>query len=132
MLPTRPARPHRAALVLLVAAQSACGAGWTATVVSPGTRFPERRQVQVWLHDDVLRWHAVRITDSTVSGVHFLEPADCDSCRVSVPRSDVDSLRPGRPELAIVKSAGLATGLMVGVALGACIMFGGCDLGAGT
>lgn len=116
-------------LLVLMLVQTACGAGWTSTVVSPRTRFPERRQAQVWVDGVALRWHAVRITDSIVSGVHFREPADCDSCRVSVPRVEVDSLRTGTPELGFAKTVGLAGGLTVGIALGGCIVFGGCKLG---
>lgn len=128
---TRATHPYRATLLLLLAAQTACGAGWTSTVVSPRTRFPEDRQVQVWMGDGTLRWHAVRITDSTVTGVFFLEPADCDSCRVSVPRAEVDSLRVGNPELGVAKSAALAPAIMLGIAFGACFVFGGCPFEGG-
>jgi hypothetical protein len=43
------------------------------------------------------QWHAVRVTESTVSGISFVKPINCDSCRVTVARSTVDSIRWGNP-----------------------------------
>ena len=39
--------------------------------------------------------HGVALTDSALTGVPFLQPLDCDSCRVVVLRSTIDSVRNG-------------------------------------
>lgn len=89
-------RGRRAGLswVGLLALQ-ACGAGWHRTdIVTPES---PRQQVEVWQGNSSQQWHAVRVTDSTVSGISYLRAIDCDSCRQSVPRSAVDSIRLGNP-----------------------------------
>ncbi|HTY05820.1 MAG TPA: hypothetical protein VMC86_04830 [Gemmatimonadales bacterium] len=76
---------------------SACGAGWHRTdLVVPNTKSP-RQQVEVWQGDSARRWHAVRVSDDSVSGIPFLRPIDCDSCRIAIARASVDSVRLGDP-----------------------------------
>lgn len=73
----------------------ACGAGWHRTdIVTPES---PRQQVEVWQGQASQQWHAVRVTDSTVSGIPFVKPITCDSCRVTIVRSTVDSIRLGNP-----------------------------------
>ena len=87
----------------------ACGAGWHRTdLVTPDS---PRQQVEVWRGGAALRWHAVRITDSTMSGIPYIRPIDCDSCRQMVPRSTVDSLRLGNPVAGFWKTVGLVVGI---------------------
>jgi hypothetical protein len=45
----------------------------------------------------MLRLHGVVLGSDVVSGVPFLKSLDCDSCRVSIERAEVDSLRLGKP-----------------------------------
>ena len=59
--------------------------------------LPARQQVQVWASGQVLRLHGVIVRADSVSGVPFFKPLDCDSCRVGIPRAEVDSLRIGDP-----------------------------------
>jgi len=111
-------------LILLVT--SACGAGWHhAATVAPGL-LPARQQVQVWQHGTVWRWHAVRITTDSLSGIPFFQPLSCDTCRVSLPRPAVDSVRLGNPVAGFWKSVGLIGAGMVG--LGVVICWHGCAL----
>lgn len=63
--------------------------------LDPEPRFEPRDLVEVWRADSVMRLHAVRIQQDTLSGVHYLSPTTCDTCRVSVPLVAVDSLRAG-------------------------------------
>ena len=62
---------------------------------SPPPTFATRDLVEVWRSDSALRLHAVRIRQDTLTGVSYLQPTSCDSCRVGVPMADVDSLRAG-------------------------------------
>ena len=61
----------------------------------------------MWQGQASQQWHAVQVTDSTVSGISFVKPVECDTCRVSVPRATVDSIRLGNPTLGFWKSFGL-------------------------
>jgi hypothetical protein len=53
-----------------------------------------------------------------VSGISFIRPLSCDSCRIAVPRERVDSLRVGSPAEGFWKSIGLVVG---GTMILACI-----------
>lgn len=58
---------------------------------------PVRRDdpVWIWTSDGFTKWHAVVITRDSVSGIPFQSSVKCDSCRQSIPRSRVDSIRLG-------------------------------------
>lgn len=44
-----------------------------------------------------MRLHGLRIGPDSLSGIPFLKPIECDSCRVSIARAEVDSIRAGDP-----------------------------------
>ena len=91
----------------------ACGAGWHQKVPAPSGALSSRQQVQVWQGGTALRWHAVRISADSVSGVPFLRPVSCDSCRTGLPRASVDSIRLGSPVAGFWKTVGLVVGTFV-------------------
>jgi len=107
----------------------ACGAGWHRTdIVTPES---PRQQVEIWQGQSAQRWHAVRVTDSTVTGIPFIRPIDCDSCRSTVPRASVDSIRLGNPSLGLLKTVGLVLLTPVVLMYGYCAVQNvSCDLGA--
>ena len=74
-----------------------CGAGWQRTDVAPGTTLEARDQFLIHHGTAVDRWHAVKVSDDSVIGIPWLQPIDCDSCRVALPRASVDSIRSGHP-----------------------------------
>lgn len=96
---------------------SACGAGWHRITPPEAAQLPVRRQVQVWHTGGLLRLHAVRSTGDSVSGVPYLKAPTCDSCRVSVPWGEVDSLRTGSPEAGFLKSMGVVASVVGGITL---------------
>jgi hypothetical protein len=89
-----------------------CGAGWHRPRAELPAPLPARQQVQIWRNGVALQWHAVRLTADSVSGISFLQPVQCDSCRVSVPRATVDSLRLGNPVAGFWKTMGLVTAII--------------------
>jgi hypothetical protein len=104
---------------LLVATQ-ACGANWhRPSELLPGPLNP-RQQVQVWRHATPSRWHAVVVSPDTISGIPFLQPITCDSCRVALSRTEVDSLRFGNPVAGLWKSIGLVVGSLLAVCMATC------------
>ena len=106
----RPWIPLAAATLL-----NACGAGWRRTEPSPETTLPPRQQVQVWQGNNSRLLHAVVVTVDSITGVPYQLPPECDSCRVALARSTVDSIRLGNKEKAALKSFGLGY-VLIGVA----------------
>ena len=51
--------------------------------------------VWIWSAGKVQKWHAVVITPDSVSGIPYTMALQCDSCRRSMPRAQVDSLSLG-------------------------------------
>ena len=56
---------------------------------------PLKADVVVWIWSPgvVNKWHAVSMTQDSVSGIPYDVPLPCDSCRRSLPRSQVDSMQ---------------------------------------
>ena len=89
----------------------ACGAGWhQPPPMVPGALKP-RQQVQVWSGGQAARWHGVVVRADSISGVPFMRPLDCDSCRRALPRASVDSVRLGNPVAGFWKTFGLVVGV---------------------
>jgi hypothetical protein len=108
-------RSWRATAVTALWLASACGAGWRRQELSPERQLPARQQVQLWLGPQARVLHAVIVGPDSVSGVPFNLPPECDSCRVTVARSTVDSMRLGNQERGALRSLGLGY-VAIGVA----------------
>ena len=52
----------------------------------------------MWQHSQPLVLHAVQLTADSLFGVPFHVSVPCDSCRIALPRSAIDSLRLGDKE----------------------------------
>jgi hypothetical protein len=115
----------RSAVVgLTVVLLAACGAGWHRVEYPTPDDLSPRQQVEVWSGGSARQWHAVRITTDSVSGVSYLQPIGCDSCRQSIPRNRVDSLRLGNPAAGFWKTVGLVLGIPGVIIFGPCIFTG--------
>jgi hypothetical protein len=89
---------------------ASCGAGWhQPPQLEPGSLSP-RQHVQVWSGGTARHWHAVRVGPDTISGIPFAQPTACDSCRISLPRAAVDSMRLGDPVEGLWKTVALVLG----------------------
>ena len=91
---------------------TACGAGWRRLDDPTPRALPVRAQVQLWTEGRSWILHAVTLGPDSVSGVPFLRPPECDSCRVVIARSALDSMRLGNQERGVLRSAGLAFVIM--------------------
>lgn len=117
--------PHLAlALGALVLLQG-CSAGWRRVAIRPDQPWPERQRLQVWHGGRHEQWHAVRLTRDSLSGVPFIRPPSCDSCRLALPLSEVDSLRTGDPGGAVHASAFLMAAIALAVYAYVCRFCGG-------
>ena len=97
---------------------SACSAGWHRMEPLPPGSLPKQQQVEVWQGGQRRQLHAVQLTGDSISGVPFRKPASCDSCRVSIPRAAVDSLRTGNPTAAFIKTVALTITTWITLAVG--------------
>ena len=110
---------------LLLVLNVACGPGWhRLSPIEPSALSP-RQQVQVWQRGSEFRWHAVAITTDSVHGIPFLQPIDCDTCRRSLPRMEIDSIRLGNPVAGFWKGVGLVGAAIL--AAGLVICWNGCS-----
>ena len=103
----------RASIALLLLAGGCIPVGWHRTDLT--SRFHRWEQVKVWSRSQMEQWHAVVVSRDSISGTSYKMPVDCDSCRRSIPLSDVDSLRAATPLGAWVLGAVCATGIVYGV-----------------
>jgi hypothetical protein len=115
--------------ITLLVPQGACGAGWHRITPPAPTTLPSRQQVEVWQGGRVLRLHAVRLTNDSLSGVPFVKPPDCDSCRVGLPRAAIDSLRTGNPTAGFWKMVGLSLVGTLAVVVVGCLTIERCNFG---
>src|SRR5437773_11783330 len=79
-------------VVLTLNSVSGC-AGWWRYDLPADTTLDARQGVQIWRDSKPLILHAVRVTEDSLVGVSVYRPVSCDSCRIAMPRSDVDLLR---------------------------------------
>jgi hypothetical protein len=100
-------RRRRACALAAVWWVSACGAGWHREAIGPESELPPRQQVQLWMDGQSRVLHGVVVGADSVTGVPFHLPLTCDSCRIAVVRSAVDSMRLGNQERGAVRSIGL-------------------------
>lgn len=98
-------------LLLLIAATSACGGGWRRVEDLTPRAFPARAQVEVWQGKRATLLHGVKLEPDRLGGVPFTQPPTCDSCRVHVSLTEVDSLRVGNKERAFFRTAGLVAAI---------------------
>ena len=83
-------RTARLGCALVVAACST-EVGWRP--VDQATPIRSRDVVWIWSRSGTNKWHSVVVTPDSVSGVPYEMPIPCDSCRRSLPRSQVDSMQ---------------------------------------
>ena len=81
------------ALVLL-ASGCVSGGQWEQRRDQPRPMKPSD-PVLIWSNGTVEKWHGVVITPDSVSGILYGMPLTCDSCRRSIPRAQVDSIKVG-------------------------------------
>lgn len=98
---------------------SSCGAGWH-RVEPPAGSISARQQAQVWHDDQFEQWHALLLSHDSISGVPYFRAINCDSCRLSLARAKVDSLRYGNPTAGFWKTVGLVVGVPAVIVAIAC------------
>lgn len=72
---------------------SGCASSPKPVSPAPSRALSPRDRVEVWTGGTSHLLHGVRFTADSVTGVPYLRPPDCDSCRVSLTLSTVDSMK---------------------------------------
>ena len=83
-------------LALLLLATGCYPGHWRPAEVTP-RHFGHLQQVKIWSGDSLYRWHAVVMTNDSITGIPYDMPTECDSCRVGLALSSVDSIDIGYP-----------------------------------
>src|SRR5213083_1526052 len=90
----------RCSLIASVLLAAGCFNYWGRRRVDQPTPVKPYQPVWIWSGGQVKKWHAVVITQDSVSGIPYRMSLKCDSCRRSMPRTQVDSIRLGYPTVA--------------------------------
>jgi hypothetical protein len=102
---------------LLLAGGCGGGRGAPRLIEQP---FPLEPAAVVWIWSDgkVEKWHGVVFPPDSVSGIPYRMALQCDSCRQSMPRARVDSMKVGPYQ---TKTRG-PTALLIAGAIGAALL----------
>jgi len=85
----------RCALVALALVVGACTTNWAWQPLNYPTPIEPDNLVWVWSRGTINKWRAVVFTHDSVSGIPYDLALKCDSCRLSLPLTQVDSMRLG-------------------------------------
>jgi len=104
---------RRSAFVFPVLVSLTGCAGWQRVELPLDTILSRRQQVQIWRGNQVTVVHAVHLARDSITGVPFVRSPSCDSCVVTFPRAQVDSLRLGEAEWVALSVAAVSVLVIV-------------------
>ncbi len=115
----------RCSLLASVLLAAGCSNYWGRRRVDQPTPVKPHQPVWVWSGGQVKKWHAVVITQDSVLGIPYRMSLKCDSCRRSMPRTQVDSMKLGYHTLpeTVTDIVGATTLLLLAEA-GVCSLLG--------
>lgn len=79
-------------------------------VPAPGP-LPARQELEIWSGGRAVTWHGLIITTDSITGVPLRLPPDCVTCRLTVARAAVDSVREVHTDKALFTTLGLVGGI---------------------
>jgi hypothetical protein len=84
-------------LLFVAGCASPSGVHWMKEDIHPVAVRGDRRldRARIWSGDSVVEWRAVVVTRDSISGIPATVSQKCDSCRLTLPTSAVDSLSVG-------------------------------------
>ena len=118
---------HVSRFAFLLLAVGCSGGRWEPRRIDLPFPFEPSDVVWIWSAGKVEKWHAVVITPDSVSGIPYTMALECDRCRRSIPRAQVDSMKvgpyqrkgPNALEVAGVVGAALLLEIVICSAVGA-------------
>ena len=116
----RPLVSHLSRFAFLLLAAGCGGGRWAPSRIELPYPVEPSDVVWIWSGGKVEKWHAVVFPPDSVSGIPYRMALQCDSCRRSMPRAQVDSMKVGYGTGA---ATGVArTSLTLGAALAAILL----------
>jgi hypothetical protein len=100
----------RVLLTGLILGEPACTVGPRRVELPTPQPLGPRQQLEVWRGRQAHTLHAVVQTRYSLSGVPVHRPPDCDSCRVTLALTDIDSVRVVNIERVALMTHGLVLG----------------------
>jgi hypothetical protein len=82
-------RPVRRLSPILLLLLNAC-VSWQAVSGVPLGDIPPRQEYRLTVRGHSYRLHALRVLADSVSGVPYLQPPSCDSCRITFAVADIE------------------------------------------
>ena len=86
---------HVSRFAFLLLAVGCNGGRWNPRPIEQPFPLEPSAVVWIWSAGKVEKWHAVVFPPDSVSGIPYRMALQCDSCRRSMPRAQVDSLSLG-------------------------------------
>jgi len=86
---------HVSRLAFLLLAVGCSGGRWKPGRIEQPFPLEPSAVVWIWSAGQVEKWHAVVFPPDSVSGIPYRMALQCDSCRRSMPRAQVDSMKVG-------------------------------------
>jgi hypothetical protein len=86
---------HVSRVAFLLLAVGCNGGRWNARRIDEPFPLEPSAAVWIWSAGKVEKWHAVFFPPDSVSGIPYTMALQCDSCRRSMPRAQVDSMKVG-------------------------------------
>ena len=87
---------RRATVGFLLPIFGCASTGWHRIAAVPPEMF--EGHVQIWTVGNLMHWHDVWLTSDVISGIPDSASVKCDTCRVTLPLTQVDSiLQPNPP-----------------------------------
>lgn len=80
-------------LVACAGLTAGCSTYWGQRPLDQPAPVNPNYPVWIWSRGAVDKWHAVLVTQDSISGIPYEMPQTCDSCRRSLPRTQVDSMK---------------------------------------
>ena len=87
----------RFAFLYLLLAVGCSGGRWEPRRIDLPFPVDPSDVVWIWSAGKVEKWHAVVFPPDSVSGIPYRMALQCDSCRRSMPRAQVDSMKRSAP-----------------------------------
>jgi len=104
-------------LVIVLACLASGCAGWSTIPRPAPAEFEARKVVQVWTGPTAMTLREVVVGSDSVSGVRTDRYPICDSCRVSIAQTEIDSFRI-KP---VDSSNNFGSGMLIGLVTGAVV-----------
>ena len=102
---------------VLTGVLSACAPGLRSVPIPPAGVLPPGQTLEVWRGRQATTLHAVVVTADSLSGIAITQPSSCDSCRMMMPLTAIDSVLEVNVDKAGMATFGLTAGLILSALL---------------